>query len=192
MRAVLLLRPRPNRMNQSSKGIAITVAIVAEIGISLLAMLAVLNRKDQVVGLNQEIRYDDFAFSVQGVRKESSLGRGESQTTAKGIYYVVTLKIANHAKRVDFTFKKASAILVDDAGREFHLSESAQQALESIQGQKCPGPIPAGGSCMTELAFELPETAGVSLLRISEGGALGDILDFVFYGTKRIALGSSQ
>ena len=179
-------------MNQSSKGIAITVAIVAAIGISMLTMLALLNRKDQVVGLNQEIQYDDFAFSVQGVRKASSLGRGESQTTAMGTYYVVTLKIANHAKRVDFTFKRSSAILVDDNGREFHLSESAQRALESIQGQECSGPIPAGGTCTAELAFELPETAHVSLLRISEGGALGDILDFVFYGTKRIALGSSR
>jgi hypothetical protein len=179
-------------MNQSSKGIAITLAIVAAIGISLLAMLAVLNRKDQVVGLNQEIQYDDFAFSVQGVRKESSLGRGESQAAARGVYYVVTLEIANHAKRVDFTFKRASAILVDDEGREFHLSEGGQQALESIQGQKCLAPIPAGGSCTAELAFEVPETARVSLLRISEGGALGDILDFVFYGSKRIALGPSQ
>jgi hypothetical protein len=179
-------------MKQNSKGIAVTVAIVAAIGVSLLAMLAVLNRKDQTVGLNQEIQYDDFAFSVQGVRKANSLGSGESQTNAEGVYYVVTLKIANHAKRVDFKFKRASAILVDDAGREFHLSESGQQSLDATQSNKCSGPIPAGASCTTELAFELPENAHASLLRLSEGGTLGDILDFVFYGTKRIALGSLQ
>ncbi len=178
-------------MKQNSKGIAVTAAIVAAIGVSLLAMLAVLNRKDQTVGLNQEIQYDDFAFSVQGVRKVNSLGSGESQTNAEAVYYLVTLKIANHAKRVDFTFKRASAILVDDAGREFRLSENAQRALES-QGDKCSGAIPARASCTTELAFELPENAHASLLRISEGGTFGDILDFVFYGTKRIALGSLQ
>lgn len=179
-------------MKQNSKGIAVTVAIVAAIGVSLLAMLAVLNRKAQTVGLKQEIQYDDFAFSVQDVRRASSLGSEESQTNAEGVYYVVTLKIANHAKRVDFTFKKASAILVDDAGRDFHLSEIAQRALESTQGGKCSGPIPAGASCTTELAFEVPENAHVSLLRISQGILLGDILDFVFYGTKRIALGSPE
>lgn len=178
-------------MTQNSKGVAITVAIVAAIGVSLLAMLAVLHRKDQTVGLSQEIQYDDFAFSVQDVRKTNSLGSGESQANAEGVYYVVTLKIANHAKRVDFTFKRASAILVDEAGREFHVSEIAQRALESIQGRKCGDPIPAGASCTTELAFELPENAHASLLRISEGGLLGDILDFAFYGTKRIALGSA-
>jgi len=179
-------------MTQNSKGIAVTVAIVAAIGVSLLAMLAVLHRKDQTVGLNQEIRYDDFAFSVQGVRKANSLGSGESQTKAQGVYYVVTLKIANHAKRVDFTFKRASAILVDDTGREFHLSENAQRALESTQGSKCSSPIPAGASCITELAFELPENARVSLLRISQGILLGDILDFLFVGKKRIALGTLE
>jgi hypothetical protein len=93
-------------MNQNSKGIAVTVTIVAAIGVSLLSMLAVLNRKDQSVGLNEEIQYDDFAFSVQDVRKANSLGSGESQTKAHGVYYVVTLKIANHAKRVAFTFKR--------------------------------------------------------------------------------------
>jgi hypothetical protein len=177
-------------MEQNSKCIAVTVAIVAAIGVSLVAMLAVLNRKDQTVGLHQEIQYDDFAFSVQGVRKMSSLG--DPQNGAQSIYYVVTLNIANHAKRVDYTFKRPSAILVDDAGREFHLSENRQQALDATHSNKCGGPIPAGASCTTELAFELPENAHASLLRISEGGTLGDILDFVFYGTKRIALGSLQ
>ena len=65
-------------MERNAKGIAVTVAIVAAIGVSLVAMLAVLNRKDQTVGLNQEIQYDDFAFSVQGVRKMRSLGSGDS------------------------------------------------------------------------------------------------------------------
>ena len=184
-------------MERNSKGIAVTVAIVAAIGVSLAAMLAVLNRKDQTVGLNQEIQYDDFAFSVQGVRRVSSLVSGDLQTgdlqnAAQSVYYVVTLKIANHAKRVDFTFKRPSAILVDDAGREFHLSENGQQSLDATHSNQCSGPIPAGASCTTELAFELPENAHASLLRISEGGTLGDILDFVFYGTKRIALGSLQ
>lgn len=179
-------------MKQNSKGIAVTVAIVAAVGVSLLAMLAALNRKDQTVGLKQEIQYDDFAFSVQGVRKANSLGSGDSQTNAEGVYHVVTLKIANHAKRVDFTFKRASAILVDDAGREFHLSENAQRALESLQGGKCSSPIPAGASCTTDLAFELPETAHVSEFRISQGILLGDILDFLFVGKKRIALGTLE
>src|SRR5207247_2767323 len=101
--------------------------------------------KDQTVGLNQEIQYDDFAFSVQGVRKMRSLGSGDPQNGAQSVYFV-TLKIANHAKRVDFTFKRASAILVDDAGKEFHPSPSGQQSLDAIHSNNCSGPIPAWAS----------------------------------------------
>lgn len=177
-------------MERNSKGIAVTVAIVVAVGISLAAMLALLNRKDQTVGLNSEIQYDDFAFSVQGVRNARSLGSGDFQTNAQGNYCVVQLKIANHAVRVDYTFKRKSAILVDDAGREFHVSDAGQRSLDSTQPNKCNGPIPAGGFCVTELAFDLPDNTQPSEIRISEGGTIGDILDFVFYGTKRISLGS--
>jgi hypothetical protein len=181
-----------NKMQGNSKGIAVTVAIVTAVGISLVAMLAVLNRRDETVGVKQEIQYDDFAFSVQNFRKTNSLGSGESETIAQGLYYVVALKIANHAKRVDFTFKPRSAILVDDNGREFHLSENGQRALDTTQSNKCTGPIPAGAFCTTEIAFEVPENTRVATLKISEGGPVGDVLDFVFYGTKRIAIETSK
>jgi len=174
-------------MKRNSKAVGATLAIAAAIGISLLATLAVLNRRDQIVGLNQEIQYDDFAFSVVAARKEGALGKSDSQAP-NGVYYVVTIKVANHAMRVDYTFKKNSAVLVDSEGREFHLSRNGQQALESAQGQQCIGAIPAGASCLTEVVFDLPADARVAQLRISEGGLAGDILDVVFFGKKRIAL----
>jgi Domain of unknown function (DUF4352) len=181
--------PAVGRMARTSKRIAATVVIVVVIGILLVAMLAILNRRNEVVGLNQEIQYDDFAFSVQGVRKASTLGKGDSQTLNGVYFYVVTIKVTNHAKRVDYTFKRSSAVLVDDAGREFHLSDNGQRALESAQSNRCADPIPAGASCITEVVFEVAEDAGPLQLRFSEGGSIGDILDFVFYGTKRIGLG---
>lgn len=179
-------------MQGNSRGIAVTVVIIAAIGFSLLAMLAVLNRRDQTVGVNQEIQYDDFAFSVQSLRKVNALGSGASQTSAQGVFYVVRLKIANHAKRVDYTFKPRSAVLVDERGIEFHLSENGQRALDGTEGNKCGDPIPAGVSCTLELAFEVPEDTRLATLRISEGGSIGDVLDFVFYGKKRIALETSR
>ena len=170
----------------NSKGFASTAAILAAIGISLLATLALLNRRDQTVGLNQEIQYDDFAFSVLAVRKEGALG--SDSPAPNGVYYVVTIKVANHAVRVDYRFKKSSAVLVDSLGREFHLSRNGQQALESIQGQQCNGAIPASASCVIDVVFDLPADVRLSQLRISEGGLAGDILDVVFFGKKRIGL----
>lgn len=179
-------------MERSSRGLSVTAAIVAFVGVSLLALLAVLNRRDQIVGLNQEIQYDDFAFSVLGVRKSDALGDEASRAGARGVYYVVTMKIANHAKRVSYTFKKGSARLVDAGGREFYVSANGQNAIESAGGNQCSAPIPAGASCITEVVFEVPADTRASQLRISEGGLAGDILDVVFYGKKRIELGSLQ
>jgi hypothetical protein len=177
-------------MEQKSRGLAVTAAIVVLIGVSLLVIVAALNRRDQMVGLNQEIQYDDFAFSVIEVRKADVLGMPDSEAKAAGVFYVVTLKIANHAKRVDYKPKRASAILIDNKGREFFLSESGQAGLESSQGPRCYDPIPAGASCVTELVFDIPADSRISQLRISEGGLVGDILDVVFFGKKRIELGS--
>lgn len=176
-------------MERRSKGVGLTVAIGAAICISLLALLAMLNRKDQTVGLKQEIQYDDFAFSVLGIRAAAPAGEVVAETIHRS-YWIVTLQIANHAQRVDFNFKKSSAILVDEQGREYHSSEAAQQAIGLGQAPKCGNPIPAGSSCTTELAFELPEDARASTFRVSEGGRLGDVLDLIFYGKKRITLGS--
>lgn len=175
-------------METKSKGFAVTAAIVVLIGIALLMLVAALNRRDQMVGLNQEIQYDDFAFSVIEVRKADATRDSEAEAT--GGSYVVTLKIANHAKRVDYKFKRASAILIDEKGREFFLSQSGQTALESLHGPRCNDPIPAGASCVIELVFDIPADSHITQLRISEGGLVGDILDVVFFGKKRIELRS--
>jgi hypothetical protein len=165
-------------------------AVIVGLCLVLLAILAGLNRRNQVVGLNQEIQYDDFAFSVLGARTATGLGAGKSQADTKGAYYVVTLKVANHARRVDFTLDKDVAIIIDDEGREYHLSQEGQRALDSARRQRdeCDGPIPAGASCTTEIVFELPAGVRASHLRVSGGGPAGDILDTIFYGTKKIEL----
>jgi hypothetical protein len=179
-------------MDRSSKGVAMTVGTAAAIGVSMLAMLAILNRRDQFVGLNQEIQYDDFAFSIQGVRKTDSLGNGEFKVTPQGLYYIITLKVANHAKRVDYRFRYESAKVIDVDDTQFGFSPAGQRALESATGKLCADPIPAGASCSTEVVFDLPADAELKHFRISEGGLAGDILDVIFYGKKRIEFGSIQ
>jgi hypothetical protein len=175
------------QMKRTTKGLGITIAILAAIGVSVLAMLALLNRQDQTVGLNQEIQYDDFAFSVLGVRQQDSLGKGET-VDSHSVFYIVTIKIVNHAKRVYYSFKKNSAVLIDAAGREFHMSRTGQEALESAQGQQCAEAIPAGAWCKADVVFELPTSTRITQFRVSEGGLAGDILDVMLYGKKRIAL----
>ena len=169
----------------NSKGIAVTAAIVAAIGCSLLAMLVVLNRRDETVSLNQEIQYDDFAFSVQSVRSAAFVGTANSLVRPAGVFYIVTLKIANHAVRVDYKYKRDSALLIDERGNEYLPSVEGQPALEATLSPTavCSAPIPAGQSCATDV----PTGVRISQMRITFG-ALADIFDPIFSGRKRIAL----
>ncbi|HEX8088229.1 MAG TPA: DUF4352 domain-containing protein [Blastocatellia bacterium] len=177
-------------MKRKWKNIILTAAAAVGLCLALLGILAALNRRNQVVRLNQEIQYDDFAFSVLGARVATGMGAGESEANRGAAYYVVTMKVTNHARKVDYTLDKKVAILIDDSGREYHQSPGGQRALDSAREQKdeCGEPIPAGASCTTEIVFELPPAARAARLRVSGGGPAGDILDTIFYGRKTIEL----
>jgi hypothetical protein len=176
-------------MESRTKGFAVTAGIVAAIGASLLAMLILLNRRDETVSLNHEIQYDDFAFSVLSVRQAGFVGSVDSLIKPAGIFYIVTLKVANHAVRVDYKYKRDCALLVDERGREYPSSPEGQPALEATLSpvELCSAPIPAGASCVTEVVFDVPAGIRVSQLRITFG-PIADIFDPIFSGRKRIAL----
>jgi hypothetical protein len=158
----------------------------------LLAVLALLNRKNQTVGMRQEIQHDDSAFSVLGAVKANSVGNYVSQHSTEGQFYVVTLKVANHAKGANYSFDKAVAILVDESGKEYQISVAGQKALdgETTKSGGCESEIPPGGSCISDLVFELPKDVRVSHLRVSGGGKAGDVLDTIFNGKKIIKVES--
>jgi hypothetical protein len=176
-------------MESRTKGLALASLIVAGIGASLLAMLVVLNRRDETVSLNHEIQYDDFAFSVLSVRQAEFVGNGDSRVEPSGVFYIVTLKVDNHAVRVDYNYNRACALLVDEQGTEYQPSPEGQPALEATLSpvELCSAPIPAGAACVTEVVFDVPADVRVSQLRITFG-PIADILDPIFSGRKRIAL----
>jgi hypothetical protein len=184
--------PPENLMSIKWKRYAITAAALLVMALVLLSVLAVLNRHNQTVGLNQEIQYDDFAFSVLGTVKANAVGSYLAQQSTQGQFYIITMKVTNHAKRVNFSFDKAVAILVDESGREYHISSAGQKALEgeTTKSGGCESEIAPGASCISDLVFELPKEARLSHVRVSGGGAAGDVLDTIFYGKKVIKVNS--
>ena len=146
-----------------------------------LALVVALNNRNQVVGLNQEIEYNDFGISVQKARKTSSLGSGVNKREALGVYCVVTVKVANHAEAVDSVFNNETLILIDVDGRQYHISAEGQDALESEAGytDPCSTPILAGKECVTEVVFDIGASVSDLRMKISDGTPLGDIIDVI-------------
>jgi hypothetical protein len=175
-------------MRKKWKTYATTATALLLVAMVLLAILILLNRQNQIVGLNQEIQYDDFAFSVLGTIKANAVGSYTSQQNTQGQFYIVTLKVTNHAKRVNYSFNKNAAILVDESGKEYHVSLAGQKALdgETTKSGGCESEIAPNASCVSDLVFELPFDARISHVRISEGSTAGDVLDTIFYGKKII------
>ncbi|HJQ69548.1 MAG TPA: DUF4352 domain-containing protein [Blastocatellia bacterium] len=165
-------------MDLTWKSLSIAVAVLAGFGLVLIWVLGAQSKREVVVGLNQEIQFDDFAFSALGTRKASALGGQGDQKPSEGLYYVVTFKIANHARRVDFEYNPTTTVLVDGAGREYRVS--AQEGA-------CKEAIPAGGYCVTELVFDVPADINNPHIKMSFG-KVGDFLDTIFYGKRKIAL----
>jgi hypothetical protein len=149
---------------------------IAALILAVLLFAALVSRREAVVGMGQAIQFDDFAFAVTGVRRIEV-----ADAKRAGMRYVVKLSVSNRAKRVGFQFRRDSAILVDAKGREYRPTGPAPA------NDPCAGSIPAGGSCTTELAYEVPADVHEPRLRISFGPA-GDFLESLFYGSKRIQL----
>jgi hypothetical protein len=164
------LSPPPEKSCMSWKRYFTIAAAVLVSGLVLLSSLALANRRNQTGGFNQEIQYDDFAFPVLNVRNANTLAGDLSGQIAEDESYVVTLKIANHARRVNYSFNKSVAILVDDRGTQYHLCEVGQKAFgeEPTRASGCESDIPPDSSCITNLVFQLPAGAKISHLRISE------------------------
>jgi hypothetical protein len=173
-------------MDMTWKSASIVITVLACFGLVLLWLLGAQSKREMIVGLNQEIQFDDFAFSALGSRKAAGLGTAGGQKPTEGLYYIVTIKVANHAKRVDFQFDPSTAVLVDRAGKEYHLSARGQAALDSTRA--CAEALPAGASCVTEVVFDVPADITDPHLKMSFGGKVGEFLDSIFYGKRKIAL----
>jgi hypothetical protein len=163
-----------------------TAVAMAFLICGLLAVLALLNRKDQHAKLAQEIQYDDFAWSALAVRKAHEI----ETIRADGIFYIVTVKVSNHAKRVSYRFRPSEVFLLDDRGREHRIAARAQHVWTQTDKALSEGDEDtlAGSYCVRDLVFDLPADTRSAVMRVSTGGSVGDILDFVFWGDKRIAL----
>jgi hypothetical protein len=152
-----------------------------------LLMSGCASRPDASVGLHQEIQYDDFGFTAL----DATRVRGGTSAAPADIV-TVTLNIANHARRVDFRFDRAIAILTDDEGDPYRAEPLDAAATAS---DACYAPLAAGATCKTALVYRVPSTAKLLSLTFSFGGnALTDQLDRIFWpniwkdGHRRIAL----
>jgi len=119
-----------------------------------------------------------LAYSVADTRQSKTLGNAPNQSTAQGIYTVVTIKTRFDETTISPT--RGSGLLypnsrvltlVDARGNKYWRSTEGQRALEAAQNGSTPltTPLKPGGSYTTEVVFDLPADAKASTLLVNEG-----------------------
>jgi len=172
------------------RGLVRAIAVAGAVALLALGALFAWRRQPCnaiVIAPGGEMQYDDFAVSVEGVRRVPTLGEGEARLEARGEFVVVTLGVHNHARRVDYAFKPETLELATGPeGRGFGPVAAAKPLLAA--GDGCDGPISAGAACSIELAFDVPAGTQGLALRLRSSGALLDALDTLVYGRMCLAL----
>ncbi len=145
-------------------------------------------RHDRIAARGEELLYDDFAFSVQDVRKAKTLGPPGRAATAKGTFWIVDVRVANKAKRVGYELSSHQLAVVDERDHRIDRSTEGEAAL-AAEGLASPrvDEIAHGESCTTRAVFDVPDSVAEPRLKI-RFGELGTLADDVLLGNWSLRL----
>jgi hypothetical protein len=159
--AVLALRGLRRRALRLLVGYGLGAALY----LGAVVLVSVISPQ-RVLVVGDDRCFDDWCVAAESVAIVSELGRGERAQKAAGTFYVVTLRLSNHARGRPQRASSAAVRLLDGRGRWYEVSPRGQAAFEAEHGPAAPltATIPVGGSLTTVRVFDLPrEARGVGL-----------------------------
>ena len=148
----------------------VSLAALTLIGFYLLIMLAfsfVSREKVLASGVEKHFCEIDchLAYSVMNVERMKTEGRAPNEATAKGVFYVVTIKTRfdettiSRARGDALLWPNSREVMISDAlGNVYGVSDEGERALQASQGAGTPlkTPLRPGESYTTNLVFDLP------------------------------------
>jgi hypothetical protein len=179
--ALVLIQSLIVRQHRRTKIVLLVMLVIA--GAYLAAILIFsLTSHEKVLARGDEKHFCEvdchLAYSIANTRQAKILGNPPNQTTAQGIYTVVTIKTrfdetTISARRGDGLLYPNSRglTLVDERGNKYSPSDEGQRALDTAPSSDKPltTPLRPGEFYNTEIAFDLPADAKPLTLLINEG-----------------------
>ncbi len=113
-------------------------------------------KKSEAAGVGSAVRDGQFEFTVTKVEQgTTSIGDGFWETTAKGEFVLVTVKVTNtgNEKRKYFSGDQK---MIDDKGRKFDANTAADEALPHNSGGFAGEDLNPGFSMERVIAFDVP------------------------------------
>lgn len=131
------------------------------------------------VTLGTPIQQDDFVFVITGVGRAPAISNDVASATAHGVFYIVTIRVDNNARRVDFKWDERIPHIVDAQGNRYEKSADGQAALDaSIKPKYTVGP---GESASFQAVFDVPINVDKPVLALDNGILMGDLFNLGAY-----------
>jgi hypothetical protein len=131
------------------------------------------------VALGTPIRQDDFVFVVTGVGRAPAISNSAASATAHGIFYIVTIRVDNNARRVDFKWDERIPHIVDAQGHRYDKSRDGQAALDAFDTPKYT--VGPGESSSFQAVFDLPVDVDKPVVALDNGILMGDLFNLAAY-----------
>jgi hypothetical protein len=170
------------------------LGVIALIVLALIVMAILATRRSRTLGLHQPLQLDDFFFTIEDARPlpEAIGPPTKVDSDPDKVKFLVRLKVENKALRVPFKYDGNALWLVDLSGKSpiirprGELSSSGELVAPTVHV------LEAGESTTTDYLFSLPPDQSNFRLRVMPGGAVGDVLEWLFFGRKEFRLPSAR
>ena len=154
--------------------------------LAVAVLWAGCSREEPILGVGRSIHHDDFEYTVESLDKMAQIANRK----AEGIFYLVTFRVDNRAKRVNHRWNNDIAYIVDLQGRHYENDPDAQRALATLEGLDLREQYvtPPGGTDRALLVFDLPSNVDEPWLMVRGSFLMGDVFDLGHYVRARVRL----
>lgn len=165
-------------------GNRLRVTGVAVVGILVAIALAIaglytFSTPQRYVALGTPIQQDDFVYVVTAVGRTPQISNKSATAKANGIFYIVTIRVDNKARRVAFKWDERIPQIVNAQGTRYDKSRDGQAALDAAT--KPSYTIPAGQSATFQAVFDVPADIDKPVLAFDNGILMGDLFNLIAY-----------
>ncbi|HLO60036.1 MAG TPA: hypothetical protein VK179_14910 [Bacteroidales bacterium] len=146
--------------------------------------------KNQIIGLNESIRHDDFEYSVTGFEKADSIQSEKSWIYPAGRFVIVHYRVQNNALRVDHKWDNTIAYVMTEKGSIFENNTALQKTYNSLHPFNWQKEYITehGDSQETILIFDVPRNAKNLYVMVRGYMLMGDVLNLNEFKRIRIKL----
>lgn len=124
-----------------------------------------------MLAMHQDRCFDDWCLSVDRVVQQPTVGAPPKIVTARGEFYLVTVRVSSRAKAITQRALDAQVYLLDTSSQRYDPSPAGQQALDATGqgGQPLSSELVPGGSFTRTVVFDLPKGSSHLALGVTHG-----------------------